>query len=394
MTINTKKFSFTPNKIYTFFTLFYAYFIIALFDTAKGNFIPFFINDFSTSSSTVGIILSISQLGSVFGAYLGGNACQKYGQKITFLVAATICSLVGLSSLFLNNIIALCVFFFIFNFGRTTLSISIDSLVHMTAIGYEILFLNLAHFMFGLGSFTGQKIYGNLLFNNVNWQSIYFVLGFLFILCIIFALFIKVPKNRYILDNKTLNKKDLYKNPLLILFIVCFALTVACEGFMMLWYINYMSSTYGLSAIETAKYSSAFFILFSLGRLVGGFILQKIGEKKGLIISMAMVALCIIIGLILKQNGLYILAASGLFLSIAYPTLVLLINSTFKEFAALAMGIVQTFNSIISIVATVLIGFLNDLIGSYITFYLGAVFISVALATLIIIDRKIRLESK
>lgn len=391
---NTNKLSFKPNKVYTFFTLFYAYFVLALFDTAKGNFIPFFINDFSVNNSTVGLILSISQLGSVFSAFLAGNASQKYGQKFTFIIGTVICSIVGLSSLFLNNAIMLCIFFFVFNFGRTFLTISVDSLVPINAIGYEILFINLTHFMFGFGSFTGQNIYGNLLYNNVNWKSIYFVLGFLFILCTIFVLFLKVPKNRYVLNNNTQNKKDLYKNPLLILFIITFALNAASEGVMILWFINYMNLTYGLSSIETAKYSSIFFILFSLGRLVGGFILHKIGEKRGLKISMGMVILCIVVGLILRQNGLYILAASGFFLSITYPTLVVIINSTFKEFSSIAMGVVQTFNSLIGIATTAFIGFLNDLLGTYTTFYLGAVFMIVALTMLIVIDRKQRLENK
>ncbi len=394
MTNSTNKLSFKPNKIYTFFTLFYAYFVLALFDTAKGNFIPFFINDFSINNSTVGIILSINQLGSVFGAFLAGNASQKYGQKFTFIIGTAICSVVGLSALFLNNAIMLCIFFFVFNFGRTFLCISVDSLVPMNAIGYEVLFINLTHFMFGLGSFAGQEVYGNLLFNNVSWKSIYFVLGFMFILCMIFVLFLKVPKNRYVLDNKTYNKKDLYKNPLLIFFMIGFALNVASESVMIVWFINYMSSTYSLSAIETAKYSSLFFIAFSLGRLVGGFILQKTGEKIGLKISMAMVILCIIVGLILKQNGLYILSIGGFFLSITYPTLVVLINSTFKELSSLAMGIVHTFTSLVGIATTTLIGFLNDFLGSYTTFYLGAVFMAVALSMLIVIDKKLSLESK
>jgi len=288
----------------------------------------------------------------------------------------------------------LCIFFFVFNFGRTFLCISVDSLVPMNAIGYEVLFINLTHFMFGLGSFAGQEVYGNLLYNNVSWKLIYFVLGFMFILCMIFVLFLKVPKNRYVLDNKAYNKKDLYKNPLLIFFMIGFALNVAAESVMIVWFINYMSSTYSLSAIETAKYSSLFFIAFSLGRLDGGFILQKIGEKIGLKICMGMVIICIIVGLILKQNGLYILSIGGFFLSITYPTLVVLINSTFKELSSLAMGIIHTFTSLVGIATTTIIGFLNDLLGSYTTFYLGAVFMAVALSMLIVIDRKLSLESK
>lgn len=391
---NIKKLNFNPNKVYTFFTLFYAYFVLALFDTAKGNFIPFFISDFSVSNSTIGIILSIGQSGSVFGAFLAGNASQKYGQKFTFIIGAAICSIVGLSSLFLSSAALLCVFYFVFNFGRSFLCISVDTIVPMTAIGYEVLFINLTHFMFGFGSFVGQEVYGNLLFNNVSWKLIYFGLGFLFILCLIFVLFLRVPKNRYILENKDYNKRDLYKNPVLIFFIICFALNVAAESVMIVWFINYMSSSYALSAIETAKYSSWFFVAFSFGRLIGGFILQKIGEMRGLKIFMGMAVLSIVLGLVLKQNGLYILSLTGFFISITYPTLTLLINSTFKEFASLAMGVIHTFTSVIGIATTTIIGFMNDFFGSYTTFYSGAVFMAISLSMLIIIDRKIRMENK
>lgn len=109
---------------------------------------------------------------------------------------------------------------------------------------------------------------------------------------------------------------------------------------------------------------------------------------------MGMAALSIVLGLVLKQNGLYILSLSGFFLSITYPTLALLINSTFKEFSSLAMGIIHTFTSLIGIVTTTLIGFFNDLLGSYTTFYLGAIFMAISLSMLIVIDRKLRLENK
>lgn len=390
----TNKLSLKPNNVYVFFTLFYAYFVLALFDTAKGNFIPYFINDFSINNSTIGLILSINQLGSVFGAFLAGHVSQRYGLKVTFIIGTAICSIVGFSSLLLSNAILLGIFFFVFNFGRSFLCISVDSLVPINAIGFEVLFINLTHFMFGVGSFTGQSIYGNLLFNNINWKTIYFVLGFLFTLCMIFVMFIKVPKSKHILENKPYNKKDLYRNPLLKLFIICFSGIVAAESIVMTWYINYMSSNYNFTAVETAKFSAIFFMAFSLGRLVGGFIFHKIGESKGLKISMGMFILCIIVGLILRKNGLYIIAISGLFISVTYPTLVVLINSAFKELSSLALGVINTFSSIAGIVSSILIGLLNDLIGSYTTFYLGAVFMAISLAMLIAIDRRQSLENR
>lgn len=376
------------NRIYIFFTLFYAYFVLALFECARGSFIPFFINDFSINNSSISIIISISQFGCVSGYFLAGNASQKYGQKFTFIIGTLLCSIVALSSLFLNNVVLLCVFYFLFNFGRSFLCISVDSIVPMVSFGYEVLFINLTHLMYGIGSFTGQKIYGNLLFNNVSWKSIYFVLGFVFLLSVVFVLFIKIPRAKYIENKVEYNKKEFYKNPLLIIFIVCFALNAAGEGMMTTWFINYMSSSYNFTPLDAAKYSSIFFITFSLGRLLGGFILHKIGTMKGLKIFMGMAAICVALGLVLKENGLIIMSIAGFFFSVTYPTLVVVISSTFKECSSLAIGTITTYNSLIYIGITMIIGFLNDAMGSYMTFYLTALFMAVALFLLIIIDKK------
>lgn len=376
------------NRIYIFFTLFYAYFVLALFECARGSFIPFFLTDFSINNSSISIMLSISQFGCVIGYFLAGNASQKYGQKFTFIIGTLLCSVVALSSLFLNNVALLCVFYFLFNFGRSFLCISVDSIVPMVSFGYEVLFINITHLMYGVGSFTGQKIYGNLLFNNVSWKLIYFVLGFVFLLSVIFVLFIKIPKNKYIENKVEYNKKEFYKNPLLVFFVICFALNAAGEGMMTTWFINYMSSSYSFTPLVTAKYSSIFFITFSLGRLLGGFILHKIGTMKGLKIFMGMAALSVALGLVLKENGLIIISMAGFFFSVTYPTLVVIISSTFKECSSLAIGTITTWNSLIYICITMTIGFLNDAMGSYITFYLTAIFMAVSLLLLIIIDKK------
>ncbi len=103
---------------------------------------------------------------------------------------------------------------------------------------------------------------------------------------------------------------------------------------------------------------------------------------------MGMAAICVALGLVLKENGLIIMSIAGFFFSVTYPTLVVVISSTFKECSSLAIGTITTYNSLIYIGITMIIGFLNDAMGSYTTFYLTAIFMAVALFLLIIIDKK------
>lgn len=374
-------------RVYIFFTLFYAYFILALFECARGNFIPFFINEFSINNTSVSIIVSISQFGCVIGNYLAGSISQRYNQKLTLVIGTLICSIVALSSSLISNAVMLCLFYLIFNVGRSFLCVSVDSTIPTISFGYEIIFINLAHFMYGIGSFTGQRALSALL-SKIVWQNIYFYVGILFVTCTLFALFIFLPKANYVNDKSLgLNKKSVIKNPISCLLIICLSFSCLGEGMMTTWFVNYISSCYSLSAQNSASFSSLFFITFAIGRLFGGIVLKRVGNLKGLKISMFCASTLLLVGLLLQKKGLYLISLTGLFMSINYPSLMVVISEIFKEYTSYAIGIMNTFNAIIYIIFTVLIGILNDSIGLYATFYLSVIFMAIAGTMLLCIEK-------
>lgn len=154
------------------------------------------------------------------------------------------------------------------------------------------------------------------------------------------------------------------------------------------WFINYMSSSYSFTPLMSSNYSSMFFMTFAIGRLLGGIIIQKIGTEKGLKICIGFASLSVLAGLILKESGLIILALSGIFFSVTYPSLIVLINATFKEFAPIALGIITTINFMIDMSCNVFIGYLNDVVGSYKAFFLVPVMMAVAFILLIVIYKR------
>lgn len=379
------------NKIFLIFTLFYLYFTIAIFESSRGNFIPFFIEEFKINNTVISLILSLNTLGNIIGSFLAGQFCEKYGHKVVYIIGSVVSTIGVLIAPFTANIFMLGLFNLIFGIGRSFIAIGVDSMVPVLSIGFESILMNITHFMYGLGSFAGQNAYGQLLSRGIPWRTIYLFLGILFIVSVILTLLIKTP-NIHVSSELSFKRKDLYKNHLICMFVVALTFGLIAEAIINTWFISYMRESYLLNPADAAKYASIFFLLFALGRLFGGFILNKIGNSKGLKIFLFLASVSILVGLQLKQNGLIIIAASGFFISITFPTMMVIINQTFKQNSSFAIGLIVTISNILYVVLFNITGALNDLFGTYAAFYSAPASILGCLLMLTIISKKTKEE--
>jgi len=377
------------NKVFLIFTLFYLYFTMALFDSARGNFIPFFIEEFKINNTVISLILSLNTLGNIIGSFLGGQFCEKYGHKTVYIIGSVTSTIGVLIAPFTQNIFMLGLFYFIYGIGRQFLCIGIDSMIPVLSIGFESILMNITHFMFGLGSFAGQSTYGKLLSQGVPWRTIYLYIGIFFIATVILTLMIKPPSIQ-ITSEMTLKRKDMYKNPLIYMFVTALTFGLVAEAVLQTWFISYMRGSYSLSPADAAKYASIFFLLFALGRLFGGFIVNKTGNSRGLKLFLFLAAVCLITGLQLKKEGLIFVAASGLFISIIFPTMMVIISSAFKQNSSFAIGLIVTISNMLYVVIFNITGALNDLLGTYAAFYAAPASIVCCLLMLIIISKKVK----
>lgn len=375
------------NKLFLIFTLFYFYFTLALFDSTRGNFVPFFIKEFKINNTILSLIFSLNTLGNIIGSYLGGHFCEKHGHKSAYIIGSIISTIGVLIAPFTQNVYMLGLFYFIYGIGRQFLCIGIDSMVPVLSVGYESILMNITHFMFGVGSFTGQSAYGTMLSQGISWRTIYMYVGIFFVISIILSLSIKTP-NIQILSEANTERKEMYKNPLIYMFVATLTFALISESAITTWFISYMRDSYGLSAGNAAKYASMFFLTFALGRLIGGFILNKIGNTRGLVLFLSFAAAFILVGLQMKENGLLLIALSGFFISITFPTLMVIISSAFKMNSSYAIGLIVTISNILFVVLFNITGALNDLIGTYKAFY-AAPFATIAcILMLMYISRK------
>lgn len=375
------------NKLFLIFTLFYIYFTIALFDSSRGNFIPFFIEEFKINNTIMSLIISLNTLGNIIGSYLGGHFCEKYGHKTVYIIGSVVSTIGILIAPFTQNIFMLGLFYFIYGIGRQFLCIGIDSMIPVLSVGFESILMNVTHFMFGIGSYAGQSTYGKLLSQGMNWRTIYIYIGIFFIVSVILTLIIKTP-SIHVTNDASAKKKELYKNSLIYMFVITLSLALLGESVITTWFISYMREYYSLNPAAAAKFASIFFLTFALGRLFGGFILNKTGNSRGLKLFLSMAAICIVVGLQLKQQGLLLISLSGLFISITFPTLMVIISSAFKQNSSFAIGLIVTISNIVFVVIFNITGALNDLLGTYAAFYVAPASIIGCVLMLHIITKK------
>ncbi len=377
------------NKIFLIFTLFYLYITIALFESTKGNFIPFFMEEFNISNSTISLILSINTVGAIIGSFVAGQLCETRGHKFVYIVGSVISTIAVLIAPFTRSVFTLALFNFMFGLGRSCIAIGVDSMVPALSVGFESILMNITHFMYGMGSFAGQSAVGVLLSRSIGWRSIYLYLLIFFVIATIISLIVKMP-NVQIKSEKTYKKEDFYKNPYVYMLIIALTFGLISESVVLTWFISYMRGTYGLDPAGAAKYASVYFLLFALGRLLGGFVLNKTGNIKGLAASLAISAVFIITGLQTRSNGLILIAISGLFMSITFPTMMVIISSVFNQNSSYAIGFIVTISNILNVIMFNVIGALNDILGTYRAFYTApiALVCFVIMLVLIMIKRK------
>ncbi|HSL87014.1 MAG TPA: MFS transporter, partial [Bacteroidales bacterium] len=135
------------------------------------------------------------------------------------------------------------------------------------------------------------------------------------------------------------------------------------EQGMSLWLTNYLKEGFGFRESVGARYLGIFFLVFAFGRLVGGFIVQKTGVLRTVIISQTIALILLGFGIILGVDYVIIISISGLFFSIVFPSLMSLVSVVFKERPGFATGFLITMVALVLNLMNLMMGILTDVLG-------------------------------
>lgn len=344
--------------------------LVSMGDNLRGVFIPVFKGEFNVDDTGMGLMLIISSLGYMIFTFIGGILCDKIGQRKVLRLGMASCIISLLLLFYSPNFTVLLIGMFIINMGVSLIVISVNTLIPLLAISFQAILMNMIHSFYGVGATITQRGAGLMLYNGFSFRSIYLILISLFLLAFIISFGIKIPEKNKDEIEKTIQWNYILKNKLTYFYILALGLYISAEMSTANWFINFMQTTYNFDANKSALYSSVFLGIFTIGRFFGGFVVEKVGHFKSVVISLSLATFIYTTGLILGSKGLLMVSISGIFFSIIFPTIVVTISKVFPRNSSFVTGIVVSFASGISMIVNFLIGYFNDLIGTQNSFYI------------------------
>lgn len=362
--------------------------LAAVSENTRGVFIPSFKENFSVNDTKIGFMLTIGSIGYIAFTYLGGALSEKIGQKkvINIGILVMILSLVVLS--FSKDYKVFIIGMVLINCGLGFISIAINTIIPIMFISMQTLIMNLVHFSYGLGSSLGQWGSGKLIFKGVSWRSIYLAVAIAYALMLIVAWFIKIPETDKEKKETSISLTKALSDKIVIFYILALGFYIFAEIGTGNWFVNYMETNFNFDENKSSIYISMFFAIFTVGRLLGGFVVERFGYINVVIKSLVIGFSIYILGILLGEKGAFVISIAGLFFSIAFPTIVGTLSKVFKSNSSYITGVIITFATSINMLLNLLMGIANDNLGTSIAFYLIPLSLLVSIIFLFLVNKE------
>lgn len=362
------------------------YVIVAMSDNFKGIFVPIFKEEFGVSNTAVGYVLTAALFAYALFQYIGGMLVERIGYKKTISIG--FCGGIAALLVLINckNFTMLIVGMFLLNVGMAMFNIGVNTLGPALTVGSTVVLMNMINFTYCISNTTIQKVSGTLLANRVPWRTFYLVM--LAAMCVLFVyqLILHIPYVP-VAEKGTWSKKELFANPMLYFYIAIIGFYLMAEYGIGNWFTNYMSESFHLNADSRSFYVALFFGSQAVGRFVGGFIVDRVGKFKSIILYSAVATVMLFFGVFLGRQGLLLFALSGFACSVIYPTSYATIRNVFGDAASYATGFISMWATFLAMAGSMTIGLLNDRIGTRLSFFVVPITLLLTVFSAVLIYR-------
>lgn len=357
------------------------FFVFAMTSDAVGVIIPKLVENYGLSLTQASAFHYAPMIFIALSGLLLGFLADKLGRKITIclglILFSVACFLFAVGDDFLYFVVLLSVIGLaigLFKTGALALigDISPDNRSHTAT-------MNTVEGFFGIGAMVGPAIVSYLLISGVSWKYLYLIAGVMCLILCISAYKTDYPSTKKNSTEGTNLKQTMamMKNPFALGYSLAIALYVATEVAIYVWMPSLLLDYQG-SMIWLSTYAlSVFFALRAGGRFLGAWMLQRFAWQHVLFWFCLMVFLCYLFTAIYGVDAaVVLLPASGLFMSVIYPTLNSKGISCFPKYQHGAVaGVILFFTAVSAALTPLLMGIVSDLFGhvSY-GFYLATVF--------------------
>jgi len=369
---------------------FFAFFIFGVTDNLKGSTLPPMLAELNIDYGTGGNIFFGQYVGFLIATLLTGIIADKYGLKVV-MVFAGICLFIGVGGYSsLSSASLLFASLFIVGLGLGAFELGPNATIVNIYKEQKGLYLNLMAVMHGLGSTIAPLFAGWLLNQNVSWRTIYRWDLLLIVTFILFSIFLRFPKpqEKSALDFKSITRTA-FKDQIPLYYLIIM-LYVAVEIGLASWLVVYLQDIQNLSVAFSNQTLAVFFAMIMLGRLLGGFFVQRFGYLRSILLASFISVISLAIGIF---TDLYIfLPLTGLFFSIMFPTITAAVSDTHHENVNTLLGVLFTFAGLGGTFGPWVMAWGSEFFGLQIGFSLALIMSILTLTFIFILFRRMKDE--
>lgn len=324
---------------------------------------------FSVPSSYAGYVSMTISFMTIISALLSPRMIKNFHTKwITIVsIGLTIAGLLGFSMC--SRYWMLFIFAVPYGLGAGAIDASVN---HYVANNYSGSVMNFLHCFYGVGAVISPYIMA-LALKYARWNEGYswtsYIQVFILFVCIISLPLWKTNGKEEEEDHSdSVGIKEALKVPAVIFTLIAFYAYCAGEATCFLWTPSYFAGTKsGLSAETIASFGSLIFGGLMLGRLISGFISNKLGDRRLIRIGIFVELLGIIMVFLPVEN--YMVAAAGFVvigtgMGPVYPAIQHMAPANFgKKYSAAVIGLQMAAAYVGSTFMPMIFGLLQQKIG-------------------------------
>lgn len=341
---------------------FLAFFVFGFTDNLKGATLPSMLTELNINPGVGGNVFFGEYFGFLVATLITGILADKFGLKLV-VVLAGICMFLGVGgySTF-ASVWLLSASLFVLGLGLGALELGPNAIIVSLHHERKGLFLNLMAVLHGLGSMIAPLVAGWLLSLAVSWRTIYRWDLLLIAAFILVFIFLRFPRNeeKASLDFRQVSRVA-FKGRLP-WFYAAIGFYVAAEIGTSSWLVTFLQRDRGLDVTASSQALSLFFAMLMLGRLLGGFVVQRVGYLRSLLIASIGAVISLTLGLFGPPSLSLLLPLTGFFFSITFPTITAAVADTHTENVNTVLGVLYTFAGVGALIGPWLVGWGIDLL--------------------------------
>ncbi len=322
------------NYILIIFLVFSGFLFYGFSENIKGAVLPRIQSDLSLSEFQLGLLLAANAMGYLFACYFSSKFIGKKSIKPIVYICFSGLIISGLLICFSPNYYVLIFAFFVSHGFGGLLEIVLGFIAASAFTQNTGTLMNISHFFYGFSSIFAPLASTFLMQLQVGGMA----LGWRYTYLIVFALFAipLFPAKKASLpfksaESDTSHFSDFLKNPVARLIILSLSLACCAEVGFTGWLINLAEKSYGFAANTAALFLTAYFVSFTVARLVIGPLTEKLGYVKSIRLFSFFACAIVFVGLLTGKPGLFLITATGFFIAPVYPTVMAILSKLFPD---------------------------------------------------------------